>query len=198
MLAGCTAWASIDQPVPTTPVTTTATTTTTTANATGSTTTTPAPPATPLACGTAPKPLVDRAGMSIAAHPGAITATTYVFAATTATGDWYVLGPDRAYVHDDGTLALGPNGDHSRSLALTNPAGAADGTVAMIPLSVDVSTRTPISWERVSWTGDTLAAGQRAAATGHRLPRRAAPSMTKGGHREAPALVVSETVRPGG
>jgi hypothetical protein len=163
VLAGCTASASIDQPAPTTPVTTTASMTATTTNATGSTTTTPAPPATALACGTAPKGLVDRAGMSIAAHPGAITATTYVFAATTDTGDWYVLGLDRAYVHDDGTPALGPNGDHSRSLALTNPARAADGTVAMIPLSVDVSDRTPVSWDHVSWTGDTLAAGQRAA-----------------------------------
>jgi hypothetical protein len=58
---------------------------------------------------------------------------------------------------------MGPNGDHSRSLALTNQARKTDGTVAMIPLSVDVSDRTPVSWDRVSWTGDTLAAGQRAA-----------------------------------
>ena len=162
VLAGCTASASIDQPAPTTPVTT-ATMTAPTTNATGSTTTAPAPPVTALACGTAPRALVDRAGASIAAHPGVITATTYVFAATTATGDWYVLGLDRTYVHDDGTPALGPNGDRSRSLALTNPARATDGAVAMIPLSVDVSTRTPISWDRVSWTGDTLAAGERAA-----------------------------------
>ena len=162
-LAGCTASAGIDQPAPTAPVTTTASMTTTTTNATGSTTTTPAPPATGLACGTAPKPLVDRAGMSIAAHPGPIIATTYVFAATTDTGDWYVLGIDRKYVHDDGSLATGPNGDHSRSLALTNQARKTDGTVAMIPLSVDVSDRTPVAWDHVSWTGDTLAAGQRAA-----------------------------------
>ncbi len=154
VLAGCTASAGIDPPT-TMPVTTTAT------NATGSTTTAPHPTA--LACGTAPKALVERAGMSVAAHPGAITATTYVFAATTDTGDWYVLGLDRAYVHDDGSPALGPNGDHSRSVALTNAARKTDGAVAMIPLSVDVSDRTPVSWEHVSWTGDTLAAGQRAA-----------------------------------
>lgn len=101
--------------------------------------------------------------MSLAAHPGAITATTYVFAATTDTGDWYVLGIDRKYVHDDGSPAMGPNGDHSRSLALTNQARTTDGTVAMIPLSVDVSDRTPVTWDLVSWTGDTLAAGQKAA-----------------------------------
>jgi len=166
VLAGCTASASIDQPAPTTPVTTatmTAPTTNATGSTTGSTTTAPAPPATALACGTAPPALVDRAGASITAHPGVITATTYVFAATTATGDWYVLGLDRTYLHAAGTPALGPNGDHSRSLALTNPARATDGAVAMIPLSVDVSTRTPIAWDRVSWTGDTLAAGERAA-----------------------------------
>ena len=163
VLAGCTASASIDQPVPVTPGTTTPSMTATATNATGSSPTPPAPPATALACGTAPKPLVDRAGTSVAAHPGAITATTYVFAATTDTGDWFVLGIDRKYVHDDGSAAMGPNGDRSRSLALTNQARTTDGTVAMIPLSVDVSDRTPVSWDRVSWTGDTLAAGQRAA-----------------------------------
>jgi hypothetical protein len=162
-LAGCTASAGLDQAA-TKPVTTTATTATTeTTNTAGGPTATPDPPATALACGTAPKVLVDRAGMSIAAHPGAVTATAYVFAATTDTGDWYVLGVDRKYVHDDGSPAMGPNGDHSRSLALTNQARKTDGTVAMIPLSVDVSDRTPVSWDRVTWTGDTLAAGQRAA-----------------------------------
>lgn len=109
-------------------------------------------------CGTPPPALVDRASMSIAAHPGAITATTYVFAATTDTGDWYVLGLDREYVHDDGS----PVGERSRSLALTNSARTTDGSVAMIPLSVAVSERLPISWDAVSWTGDTLAAGKRA------------------------------------
>ena len=135
------------------------TTTTTRATAPSSS----APAATPLACGAVPKALLDRAVMSLAAHPGAITATTYVFAATTDTGDWYVLGIDRKYVHDDGSPAMGPNGDHSRSLALTNQARTTDGTVAMIPLSVDVSDRTPVTWDLVSWTGDTLAAGQKAA-----------------------------------
>ena len=124
----------------------------------------PTPSATALACGPAPKALVERAATSIAAHPGTITGTSYVFAATTATGDWYVLGLDRTYVHDDGSPGLGPEGDHSRSLALTNPTRTNDGSVAMIPLSVAVSEKLPVSWDRVSWTGETLAAGKRAAA----------------------------------
>lgn len=124
---------------------------------------TPGSTVTALSCGTPPKALVERASASIAAHPGPITATTYVFAATTDTGDWYVLGLDRTYVHDDGTPVPGPDGDHSRSLALTNPARTTDGSVAMIPLSVAVSERLPVSWDRVSWTGDTLEAGRRAA-----------------------------------
>ncbi|HET7800791.1 MAG TPA: hypothetical protein VFL38_10240 [Humibacillus xanthopallidus] len=119
----------------------------------------PAVTARVLACGTAPKALVDQASQSIAAHPGAITATAYVFAATTDTGDWYVLGLDRDYVHDDGS----PAGGASRSLALTNLSRRGTHGVAMIPLTVGLSERTPISWDRVSWTGDTLAAGQRAA-----------------------------------
>jgi hypothetical protein len=123
----------------------------------------PVSPPTPLTCDTPPKELVERAAASIAAHPGPITATTYVFAATTDTGDWYVLGLDRTYVHDDGTPGLGAEGDHSRSLALTNPARTTDGSVAMIPLSAAVSEKLPVSWERVSWTGDTLEAGRRAA-----------------------------------
>ncbi|WP_076262865.1 hypothetical protein [Intrasporangium flavum] len=123
-----------------------------------------AAPARELACGTAPKALVERAATSIAAHPGTITGTSYVFAATTDTGDWYVLGLDRTYVHDDGSPGLGPEGDHSRSLALTNAARRTDGSVAMIPLSVAVSDRLPVSWDRVSWSGETLAAGKRAAA----------------------------------
>ena len=110
----------------------------------------PAATTTTVAWGTPPKALVERASMSIAAHPGRITATSYVFAATTDTGDWYVLGLDRTYVHDDGSPAEGPDGNHSRSLALTNLARTTDGAVAMIPLSVAVSERLPISWDRVS------------------------------------------------
>lgn len=125
----------------------------------------PASTPTTLTCGTPPKELAERAAASIAAHPGPITATTYVFAATTSTGEWYVLGIDRSYVHDDGTPAMGPDGDHSRSLALANPARSTDGAAAMILLSADVSDKLPVSWDRVSWTGDTLAAGRRAADT---------------------------------
>ncbi|GAA2481766.1 hypothetical protein GCM10009858_19380 [Terrabacter carboxydivorans] len=150
LLAGCTAGATTAPPDGPGPTPSTAAAT-------------PGDPATTLACDAAPKALVDRAAASIAAHPGTITASTYVFAATTATGDWYVLGVDRTYVHDDGTPASGPEGDHSRSLALTNLAPKTGENVAMIPLSVAVSDKTPVSWELVSWTGDTLAAGRRAA-----------------------------------
>lgn len=164
-LTGCT---SASTPPSASPSATVGTVTRSTENSSTSATTSSATessaaPATALACGTPPKALVERAGMSIAAHPGTITATSYVFAATTDTGDWYVLGVDRAYVHDDGSPAEGPDGDHSRSLALTNLARTTDGEVAMIPLSVAVSERLPISWDLVSWTGETLAAGRRAA-----------------------------------
>lgn len=99
--------------------------------------------------------LVEMAATAIAPHPGPIRAATVVRAAKTRTGTWYVVGIDRAYAMDDGTLS----GDASRSLALTNaPAG-----VNFIPLG-DGMTDKPFatSWDRVSWTGNRLAAGQRA------------------------------------
>lgn len=92
---------------------------------------------------------------AIAPHPGPVRAATLVRAARTSTGTWYVVGIDRAYAADDGTLT----GGASRSLALTNaPAG-----VNFIPLG-DGVTGKPVAttWERVSWTGSRLAAGQRA------------------------------------
>ena len=160
-LAGCTSSPGIDAPGSPSGTGSATTTRAGSTDATTSTGGTASPTA--FSCGTPPSALVERAGMSIAAHPGQITATTYVFAATTDTGDWYVLGIDRSYVHDDGSPGAGPEGDQSRSLALTNRARTTDGAVAMIPLSVAVSERLPVSWDRVSWTGDTLAAGKRAA-----------------------------------
>ena len=125
-----------------------------------------APPVTPLACDTPPKALLQQAAESIAAHPGRITGASYVFAATTDTGDWYVLALDRGYVRDDGSPGTGPDGDHSRSLALTKTARSTPYGVALIPLEptekAPVSSRN-ISWDRVSWTGETLASGRRAA-----------------------------------
>ena len=76
-------------------------------------------------------------------------------AAKTSTGTWFVIGIDRAYIMDDGT----PTGGASRSLALTNaPVG-----VNFIPLG-EGERHEPLaaSWDRVSWTGSRLAAGQRA------------------------------------
>jgi hypothetical protein len=95
------------------------------------------------------------AATAIAPHPGPVRAATLVRAARTSTGTWYVIGIDRAHVLDDGT----PSGGASRALALTNaPVGR-----NFIPL-VDGVTRKPVvaSWDRVSWTGSRLAAGQRA------------------------------------
>ena len=99
--------------------------------------------------------LVEMAATAIAAHPGPIRAATLVRAAKTRTGTWYVVGIDRAYAMDDGTLS----GRASRSLALTNaPAG-----VNFIPLGNGVTDKPfATSWDRVSWTGSRLAAGQRA------------------------------------
>ena len=112
------------------------------------------------ACSTPPSALLDWAGVSIASHPGPITATTLVYAASTDTGDWYVLALDRQLVLDDGTLT----GDHSRDLALTNALDGAPGSRKLIPLSEgSIGKGWKVTWDKVSWTGATLAAGQRAA-----------------------------------
>lgn len=95
------------------------------------------------------------AAMAVASHPGPVRAATRVRAAKTSTGTWFVVGIDRAYVKDDGTLA----GGVSRSLALSNAPGGAN----YIPLG-EGTTAKPVatSWKRVSWTGDRLDAGKRA------------------------------------
>jgi hypothetical protein len=103
--------------------------------------------------------LLDWAGVSIASYPGPITASSLVYAASTDTGDWYVLAIDRDYARDDGTLA----GGGSRSVALTNAVDPA-GPRKLIPLSEGGTGKgRQVSWRHVSWTGDTLAAGKRAA-----------------------------------
>jgi hypothetical protein len=104
--------------------------------------------------------LLDWAVVSIANHPGPIKAASLVYAASTDTGTWHVLAVDRHYEHDDGTLT----GDHSRDLGLTNALDASDGARKMIPLSEGSGAKGwKVTWRNVSWTGDTLAAGQLAA-----------------------------------
>ena len=103
--------------------------------------------------------LLDWAGVSIASHPGPVTASALVFAASTPTGAWYVLAVDRGYVHDDGTAA----GGRSRSVALTNAAGAGTDDPHLIPIAADLDGGVPADWSKVDWTGERLAAGKHAA-----------------------------------
>jgi hypothetical protein len=83
-----------------------------------------------------------------------------VYAASTETDDWYVLAIDREYVLDNGSLA----GGHSRDLALTNAIDGAPGSRKLIPISAgSLEKGWKVTWGNVAWSGDTLAAGQRAA-----------------------------------
>jgi hypothetical protein len=111
-------------------------------------------------CESPSKRLLDWAGVSVASHPGPITSSALVFAATTDTGDWYVLALERGYVHDDGSPAEGS----SRHLALTNAAGAGTNDPHLIDVGSG-SRRGEVvqDWGKVSWSGETLAAGRRAA-----------------------------------
>lgn len=113
-----------------------------------------------LACETPSQDLIDWAGEAIASHPGPIRAATVVYAASTDTGDWYVVGVDREHVYDDGTLT----GDVPRYLGLTNGVDSPPGERRMIPISAGGEGKPwMVRWDYVSWTGDTLAAGERAA-----------------------------------
>ncbi len=113
-----------------------------------------------LACETPSQDLIDWAGVSIASHPGPIRASTLVYAASTDTGDWYVMGVDREHVYDDGTLT----GDVPRYLGLTNGLAPPPEERKMIPISAGgLGKPWMVRWDYVSWTGDTLAAGERAA-----------------------------------
>ena len=108
-----------------------------------------------LTCQEPDTSVIAKAATAIAPHAGPVRAAILVRAARTDTGTWYVVGIDRDYVFDDGT----PTGQTSRSLALTNaPAG-----VNFIPLGEGETDRPfETSWDRVSWTGNRLATGQRA------------------------------------
>jgi hypothetical protein len=116
-------------------------------------------------CGTPARPILDWAAEAVATHPGPIVASTMVRAATTDTGTWYVVGIHRAHVLDDGTLT----GSGSRSFALTNATGPRaampDGT-KMIPIGASLwGQDVRFGWGRVSWRGETLDRGRRAAET---------------------------------
>lgn len=147
-LAGCTS-APTDDGVPGGPDESGATSAAA-AEPTGEATAPPAP-----TCREPGAAIVERAKVAIAPHPGPVEAATLVRAATTQTGTWFVIGIDRAYAADDGTLS----GGASRSLALTNaPSG-----VNFIPVAFG-ETDKPLAtlWDQVSWTGSRLAAGERA------------------------------------
>lgn len=115
-----------------------------------------------LGCGEPPQHLIDGLGTSSDTRPGPVIGAVVVFAATTDTGDWYVLGVDR--LHEDEAGGTTP-GDGSRSLALTNavnPPVSGDPTV--IPLgTAALGEQATASWERVTWTGETLQSGRAAA-----------------------------------
>ena len=112
----------------------------------------------PGPCGTPSKALLDWAAMALAPHEGPITASAVVFAATTASGDWYVIGIDRAYVHDNGTLA----GGRSRDLGLTNAVKRRTADSKVIPLGGERKGVMSVSWDSVSWNDDKLSAGEAA------------------------------------
>ena len=117
-----------------------------------------------LTCGTPSDALVDRAKSAMARHPGPVTATTMVFAAETATGKWFVVGLDRAYVHDDGSLAGGGSRDLGLVLADGEPESAT--VIGVATDSHDGNEPTSISedWSNVSWTGEVLDQGKAAVA----------------------------------
>lgn len=117
-------------------------------------------PAAPLACEKPSKALLGRAADALAAYPGPIRAVTLVHAATTATGDWYVVALDREDAYDDGR----PTGTGLRVLGLTDDLHGEGYPHHIISLGQGrMGHRPTIVWGRVSWRGSTLAAGRRAA-----------------------------------
>lgn len=114
-----------------------------------------------LTCGEPPVEVLDWAEASIASHPGPVTAAAIVYAATTATGDWYVLALDRLDEIDDGVTV---EGEGTRSLALTNIVNPPPGERMMIDLGEgQIGQAVSAGWDAVTWTGETLAAGEHAA-----------------------------------
>jgi len=132
-------------------------TSTTTSSAPTTTTSEPTTPA--VSCDEAPKELLDWTSLSISAHPGPVTGSAIVFAATTPTGNWYVVAIDRAKVNPNGTLASG----HFRDLGLTDALPKRTKTSKLIPLGGLVNGKMALTWDSVSWKGPTLLAGKRAA-----------------------------------
>lgn len=114
----------------------------------------------PLSCEKTWPLLLKRAGNAIVGETGPFVGSTLVHAARTKTGDWYVLAVDRASVYDNGQQS----GSGSRALGLTNATRAQVDGSTMIPIGGgQLRGRVRMNWSRVSWTGDTLAAGKAAA-----------------------------------
>lgn len=95
-------------------------------------------------------------------EPGPVTAAAVVYAATTGTGDWYVAAVERIPETSDGATG---DGEGTRSLALTNIVNPPPGEPQMIDLGQGALGETvPADWSSISWGGETLEAGNRAAA----------------------------------
>ncbi len=58
---------------------------------------------TDAACTTPSQEVLDWASLSISTHPGSIEAAALAHAASTSTGEWYVIGIDRQYAYDNGS-----------------------------------------------------------------------------------------------
>jgi len=116
---------------------------------------------TPLTCGKPSAGLLAWTVNALASYPGRFRAATVVRAATTETGDWYVVAADREGAYDNGE----PTGSGERVLGLTNSLrGPGDGK-HLIPLGVGrVGGKPTVTWHDVRWDGTTLAAGRRAVA----------------------------------
>lgn len=116
-----------------------------------------------LTCGEPPVELLEwggGTGVDEVSDAGPVIGAAVVFAATTSTGDWYVLATDRLDESEDGTTTPGQG---TRRLALTNAVNPPPGEAMMIELGEGPAgqTLTP-GWGSVTWTGETLEAGERA------------------------------------
>ena len=114
-----------------------------------------------LTCGEPPQNVLDWADVSIASFDGPVIGAVVVFAATTPTGDWYVLGIDKLYQTDAGETEPG---EGARLLGLTNAVNPAPGDRSMIDLGrFELGQPAHATWGSVSWTGETLQDGIAAA-----------------------------------
>lgn len=113
-----------------------------------------------LTCGEPPVEVLDWGADPEEDRP--VIAAAVVYAATTATGDWYVVAIDRIPETTDGATA---DGEGTRSLALTNIVNPPPGEPQMIDLGRGaIGEMVPASWSSITWSGETLEAGNRAAA----------------------------------